>query len=101
VNVSALAVHVGEAHCASKAGLSQMTKALAMEHLHSGLRINAIPPGGLATPVGARVIPPEDADMSVVGCYRPLRGLIEVADMIISLTSPAAIGFLGTDTNLR
>ncbi len=107
VNVSSLAAHMGEAYsaayCATKAGLSQMTKALAMEYMHSGLRVNAISPGGLATPIGASFIPPEGADMSLLGRYRPLRGLIEVADManmIAYLASPAAIGFHGADINM-
>jgi NAD(P)-dependent dehydrogenase (short-subunit alcohol dehydrogenase family) len=107
VNVSSLAAHMGEAYsaayCATKAGLSQMTKALAMEYMHSGLRVNAISPGGLATPIGASFIPPEGADMSLLGRYRPLRGLIDVADManmIAYLASPASIGFHGADINM-
>ncbi len=107
VNVSSLAAHIGEAYsaayCASKGGLSQLTKALAMEYMHTGIRINAISPGGLATPIGASFVPPEGADMSLLGRIRPLRGLIEVADManmIAYLASPAAVGFHGADINM-
>jgi NAD(P)-dependent dehydrogenase (short-subunit alcohol dehydrogenase family) len=107
VNVSSLAAHMGEAYsaayCATKAGLSQLTKALAMEYMRTGLRVNAISPGGLATPIGASFIPPEGADMELLGRYRPLRGLIEVEDManmIAYLASPASIGFHGADINM-
>jgi NAD(P)-dependent dehydrogenase (short-subunit alcohol dehydrogenase family) len=107
VNVSSLAAHMGEAYsaayCASKAGLSQLTKALAMEYMRTGLRVNAVSPGGLATPIGASFIPPEGADMELLGRYRPLRGLIDVADManmIAYLASPASVGFHGADINM-
>jgi NAD(P)-dependent dehydrogenase (short-subunit alcohol dehydrogenase family) len=107
VNVSSLAAHMGEAYsaayCATKAGLSQLTKALAMEYMRTGLRVNAISPGGLATPIGASFIPPEGADMELLGRYRPLRGLIEIEDManmIAYLASPASIGFHGADINM-
>lgn len=107
VNVSSLAAHIGEAYsaayCASKGGLSQLTKALAMEYMHQSIRINAVSPGGLATPIGASFIPPEGADMALLGRIRPLRGLVEVEDManfIAYLASPAAAGFHGADINM-
>ncbi len=107
VNVSSLAAHIGEAYsaayCASKGGLSQLTKALAMEYLLQPIRINAVSPGGLATPIGASFIPPEGADMTLLGRIRPLRGLVEVEDManfIAFLASPAAAGFHGADINM-
>jgi NAD(P)-dependent dehydrogenase (short-subunit alcohol dehydrogenase family) len=102
VNVTSLAAHIGEAYCAaycaSKAGLAQLTKALAMEYLKAPIRINAISPGGMATPIGADFRPPAGADMELLGRIRPIRGLVEVADMarmIAFLASPAAAGFHG------
>jgi NAD(P)-dependent dehydrogenase (short-subunit alcohol dehydrogenase family) len=107
VNVSSLAAHIGEAYaaayCASKAGLSQMTKAMAMEYMHKPIRINAISPGGMATPIGASFVPPEGADMALLARFRPPRGLVEVedmADMIVYLASNAARGFHGADINM-
>lgn len=104
VNVSSLAAHIGEAYaaayCASKGGLSQMTKAMAMEYMTQPIRINAISPGGMNTPIGASFIPPAGADPALLGRYRPMRGLVEVADManmIAYLASPAADGFHGAD----
>lgn len=103
VNVTSLAAHIGEAYaaayCASKGGLAQMTKAMAMEYLKTPIRINAISPGGMATPIGASFVPPDGADMELLARYRPMRGLVEVADManmIAYLASDASRGFHGS-----
>jgi NAD(P)-dependent dehydrogenase (short-subunit alcohol dehydrogenase family) len=102
VNVTSLAAHIGEAYaaayCATKGGLAQLTKSLAMEYLKKPIRINAISPGGMATPIGASFVPPPGADMELLGRYRPLRGLVEVQDMaqmIAYLASDASAGFHG------
>ncbi len=102
VNVTSLAAHIGEAYaaayCVSKAGLAQLTKAMAMEYLKQPIRINAISPGGMNTPMGASFVPPPGADPELLGRLRPLRGLVEIADMarmIAFLASPAAAGFHG------
>ena len=102
VNVTSLAAHIGEAYaaayCASKGGLAQLTKSMAMEYLKTPLRINAISPGGMVTPIGASFIPPAGADPELLGRFRPIRGLVEVADManmIAYLASPASAGFHG------
>ncbi len=102
VNVTSIAAHIGEAYaaayCASKAGLAQMTKAMAMEYMNQPIRINAISPGGMATPIGASFVPPVGADMALLARYRPIRGLVEVddvANMIAYLASDAARGFHG------
>ncbi len=102
VNVTSLAAHIGEAYaaayCASKAGLAQLTKAMAMEYLKEPIRINAISPGGMATPIGASFVPPPGADPELLGRFRPIRGLVDVSDMahmIAYLASPASAGFHG------
>jgi NAD(P)-dependent dehydrogenase (short-subunit alcohol dehydrogenase family) len=102
VNVTSLAAHIGEAYaaayCATKGGLAQLTKALAMEYLKQPIRINAISPGGMATPIGASFVPPPGADMELLARYRPLRGLVDVEDMarmIAYLASDASAGFHG------
>jgi NAD(P)-dependent dehydrogenase (short-subunit alcohol dehydrogenase family) len=102
VNVTSLAAHIGEAYaaayCASKGGLAQLTKSMAMEYLKTPIRINAISPGGMATPIGASFVPPAGCDMELLGRYRPIRGLVEVADManmIAYLASDASRGFHG------
>ena len=102
VNVTSLAAHIGEAYaaayCASKGGLAQLTKAMAMEYLKAPIRINAISPGGMATPIGTSFVPPNCCDMELLARYRPIRGLVEVADManmIAYLASDASRGFHG------
>lgn len=107
VNVSSLAAHIGEAYavayCASKGGVSQMTKALAVEYMNQPLRINAISPGGMNTPMGASFAPPQGADLSLLANLRPPRGVIELEDMagmIAYLASPASSGFHGADLQM-
>jgi NAD(P)-dependent dehydrogenase (short-subunit alcohol dehydrogenase family) len=39
------------AYCASKGGMVLMTKAMALDHAHEGIRINAICPGDVETPM--------------------------------------------------
>jgi NAD(P)-dependent dehydrogenase (short-subunit alcohol dehydrogenase family) len=102
VNVTSQAAHQGQAYTAaysaSKAGLAQLTKSMAIEYLKAPIRINALTPGGMATPIGASFVPPEGADMELLDRYRPVRGLVEVADvanMIAYLASDAASGFHG------
>ena len=55
VNVASNAGLMGQpytaAYCASKAGVVNLTKALSTEYLERGIRINAVAPGGMRTPM--------------------------------------------------
>jgi len=102
VNVTSSAAFVGEAYavayCATKAGLTHMTKALAMEYVHKPIRFNAVAPGGMATNIANAIKMPEGADYSLVKRYTPVRGLVEVDDvagMILFLASDAGRGCHG------
>lgn len=102
VNVASTAAFFGQAYaaayCASKAGLLNMTKALAMEYMHKPIRFNAVAPGGMATNMIGSFKMPEGADMNLVLRYSGMRGLVEidaVADMIAFLASPAAGDYHG------
>jgi NAD(P)-dependent dehydrogenase (short-subunit alcohol dehydrogenase family) len=102
VNVTSCAAFVGQAYtaayCATKAGLTHMTKALAMEYIHRGVRFNAVAPGGMMTALAAGFRNLEDADGTLVKRYSPLRGLVEiedVAEMVAFLASDAARGYHG------
>lgn len=102
VNVTSSAAFVGEAYvaayCATKAGLTHMTKALAMEYMHKPIRFNAVAPGGMMTNIASNLKMPADLDYSLVQRFSGLRGLVEVddvAEMVAFLASPAAAGYHG------
>jgi NAD(P)-dependent dehydrogenase (short-subunit alcohol dehydrogenase family) len=107
VNVTSSAAFVGEAYagayCATKAGLTHMTKALAMEYVHKPIRFNAVAPGGMATNIGNTIKMPEGTDYALVKRYTGLRGLIEVddaAEMIAFLASDAGRSYHGACINI-
>lgn len=102
VNVASSAAFVGEsyaaAYCASKAGLVQMTKAMAMEFTHKPIRINAVAPGGMRTNIANDLRVPDGADVALIKRFSGLRGTVEVADVanvIAHLASDAGRGFHG------
>jgi NAD(P)-dependent dehydrogenase (short-subunit alcohol dehydrogenase family) len=102
VNVVSTASFIGEAYaaayCASKAGLLQMTKSMAMEYMHKPIRINAVAPGGMATNIAANLRMPAGADLALIKRFSGLRGLVEVDDvaaMIAHLASDAGRAFHG------
>lgn len=103
VNISSSAAFIGEAYaaayCASKAGLLQMTKALAMEYQKKPIRINAIAPGGMMTNIANNLKMPEGVDYELIKRFSGMRGLVEVDDvseMVAYLASDAARGFHGS-----
>jgi NAD(P)-dependent dehydrogenase (short-subunit alcohol dehydrogenase family) len=107
VNVTSSAAFIGEAYaaayCATKAGLTHMTKALAMEYAHKPIRFNAVAPGGMATNIGNTIKMPEGVDYSLVKRYTGLRGLVEidaVANMIVLLASDAGRSYHGACINI-
>ncbi|HLX89993.1 MAG TPA: SDR family oxidoreductase [Acidimicrobiales bacterium] len=66
VNVASTAGLIGSAYsaayCASKGGVVMLTKALAVEYAGRGVRVNAVAPGGVDTPLIANFSLPEGAD---------------------------------------
>jgi NAD(P)-dependent dehydrogenase (short-subunit alcohol dehydrogenase family) len=64
VNVASSAGLMGQpysaAYCASKGGVVALTKALAVEYLEVGFRVNAVAPGGVDTPLLSSFALPED-----------------------------------------
>jgi NAD(P)-dependent dehydrogenase (short-subunit alcohol dehydrogenase family) len=66
VNVASTAGIIGSAYsaayCASKGGVVMLTKALAMEYADKGIRVNAVAPGGVQTPLLSDFSLPEGAD---------------------------------------
>ena len=102
VNCASSAALIGEAYaaayCASKAGLVNMTKAMAMEYARRPIRINAVAPGGMITNIAEGMTFPTEAEMDLVARYSGLRGQVEVddvADLIVLLASPAGRSYHG------
>jgi NAD(P)-dependent dehydrogenase (short-subunit alcohol dehydrogenase family) len=103
VNVASFTAFQGgayaAAYCASKSGLVNMTKALAMEYIRQPIRINAVAPGGMLTHMGPGFIDmPEGLDGELLQRFGSLRGFVEVddvADMITLLASPAGRSYHG------
>jgi NAD(P)-dependent dehydrogenase (short-subunit alcohol dehydrogenase family) len=102
VNCASSAALIGEAYaaayCASKAGVVNMTKAMAMEYVKQPIRINAVAPGGMMTNIANGMTMPDGVDFTLIQRFSGLRGLVEVddvANMIAMLASPAGRGFHG------
>ena len=89
VNVASNAGLMGQpysaAYCASKGGVVNLTRALSLEYLKRGVRVNAVAPGGMNTPMIAGFTMPEGVNMkefarvtSPLGAAEPeeLAGLI-------------------------
>lgn len=102
VNVASTAAFVGEAYaaayCASKAGMVQMTKAMAMEYVRKPIRINAVAPGGMVTNIANGLTMPEGVEYDLIQRFSGLRGTVEVADvaeLVAMLASPAGRSYHG------
>jgi NAD(P)-dependent dehydrogenase (short-subunit alcohol dehydrogenase family) len=54
------------AYCASKGGVKLLTKALAVEYMARGIRVNGVAPGGVDTPIIHNFGPPADADFKLI-----------------------------------
>jgi meso-butanediol dehydrogenase / (S,S)-butanediol dehydrogenase / diacetyl reductase len=84
------------AYCASKGAVHQITRAMALDHATDGIRINAVCPGEVNTPMLAsgRATPPTQAEMQALAdATIPMKRLAEpeeVAQVVLFLASDAA-----------
>ena len=67
VNVASNAGLMGQpysaAYCASKGGVVNLTRALSVEYVNRGVRVNAVAPGGMNTPMIAGFTMPEGVNL--------------------------------------
>jgi meso-butanediol dehydrogenase/(S,S)-butanediol dehydrogenase/diacetyl reductase len=97
VNVASTAGLVGiayaAAYCASKGGVVLLTRSLAVEFAHRGLRVNCVCPGGVDTPLTRAFRPPEGAERRLLermALWPRLARSEEVAGAIAYLASDEA-----------
>jgi meso-butanediol dehydrogenase/(S,S)-butanediol dehydrogenase/diacetyl reductase len=99
VNVSSIAGLRGQAYnshyCASKAGLLNFTRAIALEFASRGLRANCVCPGGIMTPLIRNFQPREDFESRLISYYSPpvdkrMAQPDDVANAILFLASDEA-----------
>ena len=94
VNVASTAGLMGQpysaAYCASKGGVVQLTKALAVEYMERGVRVNAVAPGGVETPMIGSFEIPEGASRHLMAKLVTPMGFVkpeQVAKVIAFLAS--------------
>jgi NAD(P)-dependent dehydrogenase (short-subunit alcohol dehydrogenase family) len=96
VFISSIAGHVGfpssTAYCATKGGIELMTRALAMELSPLGIRVNAIAPGNVHTPMNAelRAIPGYEDGCNAVTPAGRFGEPEEIAAAVLFFVSDAA-----------
>lgn len=95
VNMASNAGLMGQAYtvpyCASKGAVIQITKAMAMETTRTGIRINAIAPGGVETNLAASFGFPSEPDLELMGRYMGMRGMAQADDIA------SAVAYLASD----
>lgn len=102
VNNSSLGGLVGIAergiYHASKHGVVGLTKSAGLEYAHQGIRINAVCPGIIETPMVAGMLESQPAAMAELMKEVPMRRLgraEEIAEAVIWLSSPASSFIIG------
>lgn len=85
INIASSAGFTGQAYtvnyCASKGAVIQLTKALAMEYIKTGIRVNAIAPGTTNTPLVQNFQFPENIEIDLMMRYAPARRAAEAEDI--------------------
>lgn len=103
VNTASSAGIVGQpyaaAYCASKGGVVLLTKALAVEYDHTGLRVNAVAPGMTDTPILGGFGLPEGANYKKIYSLMPVQGACapeEIAGLFAYVASDEARNMTGS-----
>ena len=103
VNVGSVAGLVGlrnrAAYCASKGAVVALTRALAVDHVGDGIRVNCVCPGTVDSPWVRRLVEDVGEDIEELRARQPMGRLgtpEEVADAISYLASDAAAFVTGS-----
>lgn len=107
VNTSSIVAHVGlpsrALYSATKGAVSALTRALAADHLHDGIRVNCVSPGTADTPwVGALLAKADDPERerAALEARQPHGRLVspeEIADAVAYLANPRSGSTTGFD----
>lgn len=90
------------AYCTSKGAIHNLTRAMALDHVKDGIRINAVCPGEVNTPMLAsgRATPPTPEDLKKLGeTVVPMGRLadpVEIARVVVFLASDGASYMTGS-----
>ena len=100
VNVSSGAgvhgMHANPGYVAAKGGVVSLTRALAIDHGPNGVRVNAVAPGPIRTPLMERNRTPDEiAAMGRVSLTGRIGQPHEIADVIVWLSSDASSYVMG------
>jgi meso-butanediol dehydrogenase/(S,S)-butanediol dehydrogenase/diacetyl reductase len=99
VNVASNAGLMGQAYtaayCASKGGLVQLTRSLAMEYMKQPLRVNCVCPAGTDTEMNRTIDFPKDVDWKLIGRFTGDRGFADPSDIA------SAIAYVASDEAKR
>jgi NAD(P)-dependent dehydrogenase (short-subunit alcohol dehydrogenase family) len=103
VNIASVAALVGfrnrAAYCASKGAVVALTRALALDHVADGIRVNAVCPGTVDSPWVRRLVEDAGESLDALRARQPMGRLglpEEVADAVAYLASDAAAFVTGT-----
>ena len=103
INTASSAGLIGQpytaAYCASKGGVVLLTKALAVEYDHTGLRVNAIAPGMTDTRIIDHFAPPEGGNFKKLVSIIPVLGACapeEIAGLFAYIASDEARNMTGS-----
>jgi len=103
VNVASVGALVGlksrAAYCASKGAVVALTRALAVDHVADGIRVNAVCPGTVDSPWVRRLVEDAGESLEALRARQPMGRLgttAEIADSILYLASEQAAFVTGS-----